>query len=103
MAMGFGSHFLQILQFVMHETPDAHLEIVHQVGAKGPYIQMHGSRLTFLQRYHNEGNVYLNRIVMSDEIWVAHFNQETKQHSNHLVSQWIFMPDQIQVDYPHKM
>lgn len=37
--------------------------------------------LTFLQRYHDEGNEFLNRIITRDNMWVAQFTPEAKQQS----------------------
>lgn len=40
-----------------------------------------GSALTFLERYHNEGEDFLNQIVTGDETWVAYVTPESKQQS----------------------
>ncbi|GFU21522.1 uncharacterized protein TNCV_3827301 [Trichonephila clavipes] len=39
--------------------------------------------LTFLQRYHDDGDEFLNRIVTGDETGISHFTPETKQQSLH--------------------
>ena len=43
------------------------------------------SALTFLQRYHDEGDEFLDKIVTGDETWVKSVNVETKQQSQ----QWM--------------
>ncbi|GFX76948.1 uncharacterized protein TNCV_2258111 [Trichonephila clavipes] len=45
-------------------------------------MQRLGAAVTFLQRYHDDGDI-LNRIVTGDETWISHFNPETKQQSMH--------------------
>ncbi|GFQ92464.1 HTH_48 domain-containing protein [Trichonephila clavata] len=40
-----------------------------------------GSALTFLERYHNEGEDFLDQIVTGDETWVAYVTPESKQQS----------------------
>jgi len=40
-----------------------------------------GSALTFLQRYWEDGDEFLDRIVTSDETWVQFVNAETKEQS----------------------
>ncbi|GFY00653.1 HTH_48 domain-containing protein [Trichonephila clavipes] len=40
-----------------------------------------GSALSFLERYSNEGDDFLSRIVTGDEIWVALVTPESKQQS----------------------
>lgn len=40
-----------------------------------------GSALTFLTRYSNEGEDFLNQIVTGDETWVRHLTPESKQQS----------------------
>jgi len=47
--------------------------------------QRMGSALTFLQRYWEEGDKFLDRIVTGDETWVQFVNAETKEQSK----QWI--------------
>ena len=37
---------------------------------------------SFLHRYKQEGNEFLNRIVTTDETWLYHFDPETKQQSS---------------------
>ncbi|GFV95486.1 uncharacterized protein TNCV_4574881 [Trichonephila clavipes] len=46
-------------------------------------IQRLGAALIFLQRYHADGDEFLNRIVSGDETWISHFTPETKQQSMH--------------------
>jgi len=43
--------------------------------------QRMGSALTFLQRYWEEGDEFLDRIVTGDETWVQLVNAETKEQS----------------------
>ncbi|GBO05538.1 hypothetical protein AVEN_64988-1 [Araneus ventricosus] len=40
-----------------------------------------GNALTFLTRYSEEGNEFLNKIVTGDETWVCHVTPESKQQS----------------------
>jgi len=51
-----------------------------------------GSALTFLQRYWEEGDEFLDRIVTGDETWVKFVNEETKEQSK----QW------MHTHYPNK-
>jgi len=39
--------------------------------------------LTFLMRYHKEGDDMLSHIVTGDETWVSHITPESKQQSLH--------------------
>jgi len=39
--------------------------------------------LTFLMRYHKEGDGMLSHIVTGDETWVSHITPESKQQSMH--------------------
>jgi len=41
-----------------------------------------GSALTFLRRYWEEGDEFLDRIVTGDETWVQFMNAETKSILN---------------------
>jgi histone-lysine N-methyltransferase SETMAR len=43
------------------------------------------SALTFLQHYHDEGDIFLDKIVTGDETWVKFVNVETKEQSR----QWM--------------
>lgn len=40
-----------------------------------------GSALTFLERYHAEGDDFLNQVLTGDETCVAYVTPETKQQS----------------------
>lgn len=40
-----------------------------------------GGALTFLQRYHDDGEEFLNKIVTGDETWVHFETEETKEQS----------------------
>ncbi|GFW36862.1 histone-lysine N-methyltransferase SETMAR [Trichonephila clavipes] len=44
-------------------------------------IQRLGAALTFLQRYHDDDDEFLDRIVMGNETWISLFTPETKQQS----------------------
>ncbi|KAJ4447710.1 hypothetical protein ANN_09718 [Periplaneta americana] len=46
-------------------------------------MQRLGPALTFLQRYHDDGDELLDRIVTGDETWISHFTPQTKQQSMH--------------------
>ena len=52
------------------------------------------SASTFLWRYHDDGDEFLDRIIRSDEAWVAHITPETKQQL-----QGISPQDEIQADF----
>ena len=47
--------------------------------------QRMASALTFLTRYHNEGEDFLKCIFTGDETWVLYDNPETKEQSK----QWM--------------
>jgi histone-lysine N-methyltransferase SETMAR len=40
-----------------------------------------GAALTFLTRYHADGDTFLNQIVTGDETWVSHFTPMSKHQS----------------------
>jgi hypothetical protein len=40
-----------------------------------------GATLTFLERYHRDGDKFLDHIVAGDETWVFHFTPESKSQS----------------------
>jgi hypothetical protein len=40
-----------------------------------------GAVLTFLERYHRDGDKFLDHIVTEDETWVSHFTSESKRQS----------------------
>ncbi|GFX50801.1 uncharacterized protein TNCV_2723851 [Trichonephila clavipes] len=46
-------------------------------------IQRLRAALTFLQQYHDDGNKFLDRIIMGNGTWISHFIPETKQKSLH--------------------
>ncbi|KAJ4439971.1 hypothetical protein ANN_08102 [Periplaneta americana] len=60
---------------------------VELVGAEKPDNRTQnatlGAALTFLQRYHDDGDEFLDRIVTGDETWISHFTPENKQQSMH--------------------
>ena len=39
--------------------------------------------MTFLERYRDDRDQFLDRIITGDEVWVAHITPETKQQSMH--------------------
>ena len=41
------------------------------------------SVLSFLHRYHDDGDDFLKRIITGDKKWVAHITPETKRQSKH--------------------
>jgi hypothetical protein len=43
------------------------------------------SALSFIERYHKDGDRFLNRIVIGDENWVSFVNVETQEQSK----QWM--------------
>ncbi|GFQ96234.1 HTH_48 domain-containing protein [Trichonephila clavata] len=60
-------------------------EIVFTLGSKNVdgFAQnpTFSSALTFLERYHNEGEDFLDQLVTGDETWVAYVTPESKQQS----------------------
>jgi hypothetical protein len=40
-----------------------------------------GAVLTFMERYHPDGDKFLDHIVTGDETWVSHFTPESKRQS----------------------
>jgi hypothetical protein len=40
-----------------------------------------GAALTILERYHRDGDKFLDHIVTGDETWVSHFTPESKRQS----------------------
>ncbi|GBM48072.1 hypothetical protein AVEN_34396-1 [Araneus ventricosus] len=44
-----------------------------------------GAALTFLERYHHDGDEFLDKIVTADETWVHYETEETKEQSK----QWM--------------
>jgi hypothetical protein len=40
-----------------------------------------GAALKFLERYHRDGDKFLDHIVTEDETWVSHFTPESKRQS----------------------
>ncbi|KAJ4443031.1 hypothetical protein ANN_04681 [Periplaneta americana] len=69
------SHFPHISRSLLHEIVTKHLLFKK--------MQRLGAALTFLQRYHDDGDEFLDRIVTGDETWISHFTPETKQQSMH--------------------
>ncbi|KAJ4448384.1 hypothetical protein ANN_10400 [Periplaneta americana] len=80
------SHFPQISRSLLHEIVTKHLLFKKVCARWVPKnltpehkMQRLGSALTFLQRYHDDGDEFLDRIVTGDETWISHFTPETKQ------------------------
>ena len=48
---------------------------------RGAQKQRVACALTFLMRYHKEGDGMLSHIVTGDETWVSHITPESKQQS----------------------
>ncbi|KAJ4426958.1 hypothetical protein ANN_26757 [Periplaneta americana] len=84
------SHFRQISRSLLHEIVTKHL-LFKKVCARWlpknltpeHKMQRFGAALTFLQRYHDHGDEFLDRIVTGDKTWISHFTPETKQQSIH--------------------
>ncbi|KAJ4440986.1 hypothetical protein ANN_10835 [Periplaneta americana] len=84
------SHFPQISRSLLHEIVTKHLLFKKVCARWVPKnltpehkVQRLGAALTFQQRYHDNGDEFLDRIVTGDEIWISHFTLETKQQSMH--------------------
>ena len=85
-----GGHFPHISRSLLHEIVSKHLLFKKLCARWVPKnltpehkIQRLGAALTFLQRYHDVGDEFLDRIVTGDETWISHFTPETKQQSMH--------------------
>jgi hypothetical protein len=46
-----------------------------------PQKKRMGAALTFLERYHRDGDKSLDHIVTGDETWISHFTPERKRQS----------------------
>ncbi|KAJ4450397.1 hypothetical protein ANN_01821 [Periplaneta americana] len=84
------SHFPQISRSLLHEIVTKHLLFKKVCARWVPRnltpehkMQCLGAALTFLQRYHDDSDEFLDRIVTGDETWISHFTPETKQQSMH--------------------
>ncbi|KAJ4437856.1 hypothetical protein ANN_13795 [Periplaneta americana] len=84
------SHFPQISRSLLHEIVTKHLLFKKVCPRWVPKnltpehkMQRLGAILTFLQRYHDDGDEFLDRIVTGNETWISHFTPETKQQSMH--------------------
>ncbi|KAJ4438533.1 hypothetical protein ANN_14478 [Periplaneta americana] len=62
-------------------------------------MQRLGAALTFLQRYHDDGDEFLDRIVTGDESWISHFTPETKQQSMH----WRHSGSPVRTKFKHTL
>ncbi|XP_021912893.1 histone-lysine N-methyltransferase SETMAR-like [Zootermopsis nevadensis] len=84
------SHFPQISRSLLHKIVTEHLLfkklcarwVPKQLTPEHKTKRME-SALTFLQRYHDGGDEFLDRIITGDETWIAHITPETKQQSMH--------------------
>jgi len=56
---------------------------VHDGCTKEHKKQRVACALTFLMRYHKEGDGMLSHIVTGDETWISHITPESKQQSLH--------------------
>ncbi|GFY16424.1 uncharacterized protein TNCV_2350671 [Trichonephila clavipes] len=79
-----------ILQSLSHEIVTKHLLFKNLSARWIPNtltpehkIYSLGAALTFLLRYHDDGDEVLDRIVTDDETWISHFTPEIKQQSMH--------------------
>jgi len=82
-------HFPQISRTLLCETVSSHLGYRKVCARWVPKIlteehkkQHVACALTFLMRYHKDGDGMLSHIVTGDETWVSHITPESKQQSN---------------------
>ena len=90
--MELSSNFLQTSNFLLHK-------IVMEQLTPEPKAKHLESALTFLQRYHNNGEEFLDRIITGDKTWVAHITPRNQGAVNALASQSIFLEEEIQADF----
>jgi len=83
-------HFPQISKTLLYDTVSSHLGYwgvcacwVPKMLTKEHKKQRVACALTFLMRYHKEGDGMLSHIVTGDETWVSHITPESKQQSLH--------------------
>jgi len=83
-------HFPQISRTLLYDTVSIHLGYrkVCELWVLKLFIDEHKKQrvacaLTFLMRYHKEGDGMLSHIVTGDETWVSHITPESKQQSLH--------------------
>jgi len=84
-------HFPQISRTVLYDIVSSHL-VYRKVCARWVLKmlteehkkQRVACALTFLMRYHKEGDGMLSHIVSGDETWVSHITPESKVQSLHL-------------------
>ena len=81
-------HFPQISRTLLYDVVGSHLghrkvcaRWVPKMLTKEHNKQPLACALTFLMRYHKEGDGMLSHIVTGDETWVSHITPESKQHS----------------------
>ncbi|KAJ4438157.1 hypothetical protein ANN_14096 [Periplaneta americana] len=84
------SHIPQISRSLLHEIVTKHLLFKKVCARWVPKnltpehkMQRLGAALTFLQRYHDDGDEFLDRIVTDDETFISHITPETKEQSMH--------------------
>ncbi|KAJ4440568.1 hypothetical protein ANN_08713 [Periplaneta americana] len=83
--------FVAVASFFIAQMNELHLTLGEIITVcrdflvVGAQYEAHPERaaLTFLQRYHDDGDEFLDRIVTGDETWISHFTPETKQQSMH--------------------
>jgi histone-lysine N-methyltransferase SETMAR len=80
--------FLQISRSLRHEILSKHLGYrnicarwVPRMLADDHRKESMGAALTFLERYHRDGDKFLDHIVTGDGTWVSHFTPESKRQS----------------------
>lgn len=95
-------HFLWISRSLLHKIAVRFLflKLCARWVQKNPHTWTqkltHGSTLTFLQWYYNEGNDFLGRIITGDETYTVHLWNQAAVDA--LPSQWISVQDHIQAD-----
>ena len=82
--------FPQISRTLLYDTVGSHLGYRKVCARWVPKMlteehkkQCVACALTFLMRYHKEGDGMLSHIVTGDETWVSHITPESKQQSLH--------------------
>ncbi|KAJ4436753.1 hypothetical protein ANN_16885 [Periplaneta americana] len=100
------SHFPHMSRSLLHEIVTKHLLFKKVYARWVPKnltpehkMQRLGAALTFLQRYHDDGDEFLDRIVTGDETWISHFTPETKQQSMH----WRHSGSPVRTKFKHKL
>jgi hypothetical protein len=78
--------FPQISRSFLHEILSKHLGYKKKCARWVPRMladdqrkKRMGAALTFLERYHRNGEKFLDHTVTGDETWVSHFTPESKR------------------------